>query len=391
VAFNLNPPDKNAAPPQPSDSNASVEPHEEEQLLWDGILFDRSDWLEHALSLGVSPDTEFEIGITAVFVAAYLNRTRCVQLLADYGASYYYRHQWDRGPASVIELDFVDYGEPMECAIEHRNYALVRALRVMPWRLEGDNRYTEKCDRCWDYALSLAEQGDAVLLDEMILADLLSGDTGEDRLLHVWCKDYVPNLRQIMEPFFRRIKRENCDPPKVRLLPQTLLLNKHQAGLKLPPFIRVALHLDYEVHDLPNDSGDVAMLNWGRPPFLPRCCNLYSYFERFTLSETVLVERIYIEDLEYCWKQTDVTLFITHTPTELRHFTMSRSYAKIVKRFVESLLNKDIQAIEEVLRGGVQLDFPLRGYDNLLSLAKHILNDHPIVGVIEGAAYGSRR
>jgi hypothetical protein len=82
----------------------------------------------------------------------------------------------------------------------------------MPWSREWDNSQTKKCDRCWDWALSLAEQDDAVVLAEMVLADLLSGDIAHDPLLRSWCKANVSTLCQIMKPFFRPIKKDQSDP-----------------------------------------------------------------------------------------------------------------------------------------------------------------------------------
>jgi hypothetical protein len=135
-------------------------------------------------------------------------------------------------------------------------------------------------------------------------------------------------------------------------------------------------------------------LKWGKSPFIPRWLNPYSYFDRLNLNETVMAERSYIQHLDSnyfekpAYSRTDVTLFITRTPAELRKLAVSRSPAAIVKSFIEALVNKDIEAIAEHLRRGVQLDFPLRRYENLLHLAKDGFDDPSIVDLI-GSAIGN--
>lgn len=62
--------------------------HDYSCLLWDGILFDRLDWVEEALSRGVSPDTADHNGVQALLLASCLYATKAVNHLLDAGAQF---------------------------------------------------------------------------------------------------------------------------------------------------------------------------------------------------------------------------------------------------------------------------------------------------------------
>ena len=359
-------------------------PHEAQQLLWDGIFFDRSDWVELALFQGVSPDVEYEPGITAIFAAAHLNRTYSVQLFARYGASYYYSHRWDGGPAGEIDLDFVDYYEPMDCAIQHRNFEMMRVLRTLPvmqgWEPRCDDR---PCDRGWDWATQLAEKGDFTILSALVQADLLTGNS--DPRLASWCTERALEIAKAIKALTHDKRARLATPPRIKLLSSNLLRNKY--GCKELPgaIVRIALQCDPYLR-LPH-SGESADLHW--QDALPRYYAPGSYYSRVRFSDTMMVELCHIYDPEYdqpSYTLSNAIVYVAASSVELDQFAQTRSPPEMVARFIKALVARDSNEVGALLRRGVQLDFPWREHENVLRFIQECMKDEGLAAVIAEAA-----
>lgn len=358
-------------------------PHEAQQRLWDGIFFDRSDWVELALSQGVSPDVEYEPGITAIFAAAHLNRTYSVQLLARYGAAYYYSHQWDGRPADEIDLDFVDYYEPMDCAIEHRNFEMMRVLRTLPVMRGWVSRCDERpCDRGWDWATQLAEKGDFTVLSTLIQADLLIGNS--DPRLASWCAERALEIAKAIKALTHDKWAKLATPPRIKLLSSNLLHNKY--GCKEVPgtIVRIALQCDPYLR-LPRSEGS-ADLHWQNA--LPRYHAPGSYYRRVTFSDTMMVELCHIYDPEYdqpSYTLSNAIVYVAASSEDLDQFAQTRSPPEMVAKFINALVARDSVEAGALLRRGVQLDFPWREHDNALRFIQDCLKDEGLAAVIAEA------
>lgn len=130
-----------------------------DRMLWDGLLFDREDWLEHAFASGADPNAMYNDTLPAIFVAAYLGRSRAVAMLARHGAEYPpHPIIYQSDAEEALEIDTSECSEPAIWAIRHDDMGMLQTLLGLPWKDVVVDEEPVNDGGC-AYAAKLAEKG----------------------------------------------------------------------------------------------------------------------------------------------------------------------------------------------------------------------------------------
>jgi hypothetical protein len=315
-------------------------------LIWDGLFFDRADWVDQALAAGASANTEDDDELSVLSVAAHLNRTRSVELLAQYGATYPNGRSYYFRDHAVLGPDIIDMEEPVNSAIDHANMPMMQTLLLLPWSDHPYGSSAEVSDRGWQSALYKLESRNAAYLMEIIkLAVLKTSDaTAWDTKL--WCDMHASQSEAGIRALFTRIQNGGTDQPAMRALPYNGMYGigfrfSHTTfvGAVDQASARLLLQKSFVLIDEPADV-----------------C-----FKRTRLTDTCVAEFIAVNqsDLEFSFFYTDVGLFFAETSAAMDHWMAARADADTMAEWLVALHDGDMETASTLMTNGVDLDIPL--------------------------------
>jgi hypothetical protein len=330
--------------------------------LWDGLCFDRSDWVEEALVRGVSPDFRDKNNVPALYVAAYLNRTRAVELLVLAGAAF---PNTDK-PFQMAPYAHLMHGADLSgaidalfCAMLHNNIPMYRALMsaAAPWEKDYDNLKI----RAWSYlSETVFRTGKAdifvELATEQAVAQLGWADKPEPE---------IENLRRALRglaPCLTGYENAIKFKPAETKLPQA-------GEVRAPdhPTIK-RIYVDAEGAEfgkgLPDDAEHIFVdIETGG--------DASYYIVRARIADTVLIEgsEYHRVDKHDSYLNADFFIFYCDDKADMDRFVASRTDVKLLAKFLEAADADDIDTVHECLAQGINPDLSAWTFDNAASHA----------------------
>lgn len=316
-------------------------------LLWDGLRFDRSDWVDEALSRGISPKIKDSAGVPAIHVAAYLNRSRSVDLLAQSGAIYpVYSEPYSMLNYAEFSTEKIqEYGTtPLRCAILHNNLPVFRTLMKMDG---ASDRSIEAWDSISDL-IHVTGRGD--IFAEMAMTEavkqlgwehkpageLSSLSDGLNKLaLCLTGYEFAPTFHDFDTKMPQRGNVRDPDHPAIKRI--HIRFDEGAFSTGLPD------GHEYVPVDLQTES------------------DASSYIMRARISETALIEG----DAWYSYNDGDVrsaasmTVFYCEEKAAMDRFVATRASVDNVAAYLAAVSRNDIDVVKECLKQGVDPDLSM--------------------------------
>jgi hypothetical protein len=323
-----------------------------EDWLWDGIFFDRPDWIEEAMAAGTSPDTCYDEDVCAVFVAVLLGRPAALRVLASYGATYpSARIGFPRFVPFIEPYAVCDLGEPADAAIDRGDTGMLRSLLSLQASTRQFYDGQAPVDRGWSYAVSNAKRGEETALREILRCRLGELQDGLGEGIEALVAGAVLLLRLL--------DNAGARPARIRRIDDLRPADGDPRVATAQNIFRVGFRFDRNVK-LPRSCpraqrartaiADASLALVDEPLTLD--------FTRVPLSETAFVEITEVDhsDMQTKFGYMDVGLFAASSPEAMARFLGSRSDTHDMARFLAALFEGHQEAVQNSLACGIDTD-----------------------------------